>query len=100
MSRKITFSRLLILFAGYYGILQSFHVLFLVRAGFILVKTGAIPFPAPPPELGWSTQVIPFLLAIGALDAAAGASSDRAAFVRGLLPRSHFCLLAPKVNRQ
>jgi len=71
MSRKNPFSRLLILFAGYYGILQSLHLLFLVRAGFILVKTGAIPFPAPPPELGWSTQVIPFLLAMGTLDAAA-----------------------------
>jgi len=55
----------------YYGILQSLHLLFLARAGFILINTGEIPFPAPPPEIGWSTQVIPFLLAMGALDAAA-----------------------------
>jgi len=71
MSSINPFSRLLILFAVYYGILQSLHLLFLARAGFIMVDTGAIPFPAPPPEIGWSTQVIPFLLAMGALDAAA-----------------------------
>jgi len=71
MSSKNPSSRLLILFAVYYGILQSLHLLFLARAGFILINTGEIPFPAPPPEIGWSTQVIPFLLAMGALDAAA-----------------------------
>ncbi len=71
MSSKNPFSRLLILFAVYYGILQSLHLLFLARAGFILVNTGAIPFPAPPPEVGWSNQVIPFFLAMGGLDAAA-----------------------------
>ena len=71
MSGENSSSRLLKLFAFYYGILQSLHLIFLARAGFILVNTGAIPFPAPPPDVGWSTQVIPFLLAMGALDAAA-----------------------------
>ncbi|MCJ7716807.1 MAG: hypothetical protein MUO54_09850 [Anaerolineales bacterium] len=71
MSGENLFSRWLKVLAGYYGILQSLHLFFLIRAGFIYINSGSIPFPAPPPDAGWSSQVIPFLFAMGALDAAA-----------------------------
>jgi hypothetical protein len=40
-------------------------------AGLLLLSTGTVPFPALPPANGWSAQVIPFLLGMGALDGAA-----------------------------
>ena len=57
--------------AGYYGTLQTVHLLLLARAGLYLMSTGTVPFPALPPANGWSAQVIPFLLGMGALDGAA-----------------------------
>ncbi len=55
-------------YLGYYGLLQISHLVFLVRAGIIYGTGGEIPFPAPPPPGGWTSEVIPFLLAMGALD--------------------------------
>jgi len=57
--------------AGYYGTLQTVHLLLLARAGLYLLSAGTVPFPALPPANGWSAQVIPFLLGMGALDGAA-----------------------------
>lgn len=53
---------------GYYGILQSIHLLLLTRAGWFLLQGRAIPFPAPPPPGGWSGSALPFLLGMGLVD--------------------------------
>ena len=53
---------------GFYGFLQSMHLFFLGRAGYILLKTGNVPFPASPPPGGWNTVVIPFLMGMAAAD--------------------------------
>jgi len=58
---------------GYYGVLQVTHLLTLAWAGLYFLRAGVMPFPAQPPAGGWNEQVIPFLLALGALDAAAAA---------------------------
>ena len=71
MSDLNTLSPRLKYLAGYYGILQTVHLLLLARAGLCLLSTGTVPFPALPPANGWSAQVIPFLLGMGALDGAA-----------------------------
>lgn len=54
--------------AGYYGVLQSLHLLSLARAGWIMVRGGEIPFPAPPPPGGWPASSVPFLLGMGITD--------------------------------
>ncbi len=58
-------------FLRYYALLQLFHLTFLIRAGFIYLSSNQIPFPAQPPAGGWQSQTIPFLIALGALDAIA-----------------------------
>jgi len=52
----------------YYGLLQSAHLITLLLAGLILLQTGEIPFPAPAPPGGWSSQAIPFLVGMGFVD--------------------------------
>ena len=54
--------------ASYYGILQSFHLLLLARAGWFLMKGRMLPFPAPPPPGGWPQSALPFLLGMGLVD--------------------------------
>ena len=61
-------SRLLPLLIGYYGVLQSFHILLLIRAGWFLLQNREIPFPAPPPPGGWTESALPFLLGMGLVD--------------------------------
>jgi len=55
-------------FTAYYGLLQSAHVVTLMRGGVVLLKTGEMPFPAPSPPGGWSPQAIPFLVGMGIVD--------------------------------
>jgi hypothetical protein len=55
---------------AYYGILQSLHLVVLVRAGTILLIQGRFPFPILPPPSGWDPQVIPFMLGLGTTDLA------------------------------
>lgn len=56
------------LLVGYYGILQSFHLLLLTRAGWFVLNNREIPFPAPPPPGGWTASALPFLLGMGFVD--------------------------------
>ncbi len=53
---------------GYYGMLQLAHLAALIRASAIYLQSGSLPFPASPPSGGWSPQVVPFLLGLGAVD--------------------------------
>lgn len=65
---KIKPSKSLRLLTGYYGILQSLHLLLLARAGWFLLQGREIPFPAPPPPGGWSESALPYLLGMGIVD--------------------------------
>ena len=53
---------------GYYGVLQSFHLILLTRAGWFLLNGRGIPFPAPPPSGGWTESALPYLLGMGIVD--------------------------------
>lgn len=53
---------------GFYGLLQSLHLLVLIRAGAILLFEGGFPFPILPPRGGWTPQTIPFLVGLGITD--------------------------------
>ena len=53
---------------GYYGLLQTFHLLLLTRAGWFLIQNRELPFPAPPPPGGWSLTALPFLMGMGVVD--------------------------------
>ena len=61
--------RLARLLVAYYGVVEVAHAIALARAGIQLMATGTIGFPAPPPPGGWSTQVVPFLVGTGVVDA-------------------------------
>lgn len=52
----------------YYGILQTLHLLVLIRAGSILLLTDNFPFPILPPPGGWDNQAIHFMLGLGFTD--------------------------------
>ena len=54
--------------AGYYGVLQTCHLLSLARAGWILLQGRGVPFPASPPPGGWTESALPFLLGMGLVD--------------------------------
>ena len=53
---------------AYYGILQSLHLVVLLRAGLILLLQDRFPFPILPPPSSWDAQVIPFMLGLGTTD--------------------------------
>jgi hypothetical protein len=73
---------------GYYCLLQITHLFFLSRAGLIVVTAGRYPFPASPPVDGWNDQVIPFLIAMGGLDALAAALTLAAGYREFILDQS------------
>ncbi len=64
-------SKVLRYLAAYYGLLQLSHLGFLGRALVSYLRAGTLPFPASPPDSGWSRQVLPFLFGMGAADALA-----------------------------
>lgn len=55
--------------AGYYGFLQSVHLVVLALGLVRLLRSGTLGFPAPPPSGGWSLQAQAFLVGNGVLDA-------------------------------
>ncbi len=61
-------SRTFYLLTSYYGLLQSFHLLLLARAGWYLIQNRTMPFPAPPPPGGWPGSALPYLLGMGLVD--------------------------------
>lgn len=52
----------------YYGILQSLHLLALIRAGILLGLGQTAPFPILPPADDWGAQAMPFLIGLGTTD--------------------------------
>lgn len=61
-------SRTFRLMTGYYGVLQSLHLLLLARAGWCLLQKQQMPFPASPPLGGWPGPALPYLLGMGIVD--------------------------------
>ena len=66
--KENTYNRRFRYLTGYYGVLQSFHLMLLTRAGWFLLKGRGIPFPAPPPSGGWPESALPYLLGMGIVD--------------------------------
>lgn len=60
--------RLLKILIVYYGILQTAHLVSLIRAGIILLNEGRIAFPASPPAQGWDKQALYFLVGMSIFD--------------------------------
>jgi hypothetical protein len=54
---------------AYYGLVEVAHIGVLALAGLHFARTGTIGFPAPPPPGGWNEQLVPFFVAMGAIDA-------------------------------
>ena len=52
----------------WYALYQSIHVLVNTRGLWILISGRALDFPAPPPNGGWSADVVHLMVAIGVLD--------------------------------
>ncbi|MDF1519819.1 MAG: hypothetical protein P1P73_04995 [Brevefilum sp.] len=53
---------------AYYGLLQSLHLLVLIRAGFLLLQGETAPFPILPPPGGWQEQTLPFMFGLAGMD--------------------------------
>jgi hypothetical protein len=53
---------------GYYGLLQSLHLLILIRAGILMLSGNTFPFPILPPPGGWHTQTMPFFFGLAGMD--------------------------------
>ena len=65
MKKSNTFPKVLI---AYYGLLQSLHLLVLLRAGIIFLQGGEAPFPILPPPYGWQDQSMPFMFGLAGMD--------------------------------
>jgi len=52
----------------YYGLLQSLHLLVLIRAGLMLMQGASAPFPILPPPGGWQEQTMPFMFGLAGMD--------------------------------
>lgn len=62
-------SKILHLLMGYYGLLQSLHLIALIRAGILLLSgANSSPFPILPPPGGWGEQTLPFMFGLGGTD--------------------------------
>ena len=64
MNKKNTPPKVLI---AYYGLLQTLHLLVLIRAG-ILLQGGEAPFPILPPPEGWDQQSMAFMFGLAGMD--------------------------------
>jgi hypothetical protein len=54
---------------AYYGLLQSLHLLVLIRAGYMMLLQGeTAPFPILPPSGGWQEQTMPFMFGLAGMD--------------------------------
>ncbi len=62
-------SRLARWLISYYGLVEVAHAAVLTLAGVRLLRSGTLGFPGTPPPGGWASQTMPFLIALGAVDA-------------------------------
>ena len=65
MNKKNTPPKVLI---AYYGLLQTLHLLVLIRAGILLLQGGEAPFPILPPPEGWDQQSMAFMFGLAGMD--------------------------------
>lgn len=65
---KDNVSKQLKVLIAYYGILQSLHLLTLIRAGYMLLQGEPAPFPILPPPGGWEEQTMPFMIGLAGMD--------------------------------
>jgi hypothetical protein len=65
MKKNGTTPRVLI---AYYGLLQTLHLLVLIRAGIILLQGSESPFPILPPPGGWQEQSMGFMFGLAGMD--------------------------------
>lgn len=72
---------------AWYGLFQLVHIAVNMR-GLLQLADGSLDFPALPPPGGWTTQSIPFLTAIAALDLANAILT--LVFVYGYFRRAHW----------
>lgn len=56
------------LLIAYYGLLQTLHLLVLIRAGILLLQGGEAPFPILPPPEGWQEQSMAFMFGLAGMD--------------------------------
>lgn len=52
----------------YYGILQSAHLVALIRAGILMLSGNAAPFPILQPTSGWGEQSMAFMFGLAGMD--------------------------------
>jgi hypothetical protein len=64
-NHKSTFTSVLV---AYCGLIQSVHIIALVRSYSLFRQSGEITFLAQPPPGGWSPQAEHFLISLGAID--------------------------------
>jgi hypothetical protein len=53
---------------AYYGLLQTLHLLVLIRTGIILLQGSEAPFPILPPPGGWQEQSMAFMFGLAGMD--------------------------------
>lgn len=53
---------------AYYGLLQTMHLMVLIRAGIIFLQGGKAPFPILPPPDGWQDQAMAFMFGLAGMD--------------------------------
>ena len=53
---------------AYYGILQSAHLVVLIRAGILMLSGNTAPFPILPPTIGWGAQSMAFMFGLAGMD--------------------------------
>ena len=75
---------------AYFGLVQIAHLVALAWAAVLLILTGRIPFPAPPPPGGWSPQARHFLIGLGVADAVTALLA--VAFVFGYFSSANWCV--------
>jgi len=73
---------------AWYGLYQTSHILVNTRGLAILLSGRVMDFPAPPPDAGWSQDVVHLMIAIGILDLANAVAAML--FVWGYFKKTHW----------
>ncbi|MGE5457756.1 MAG: hypothetical protein ACM3RX_05320 [Methanococcaceae archaeon] len=66
MKNKIKTARNILIL--WYALFQAVHLIFLLKAGYVVLTKLKFTFPASPPERGWNPQSALFLICMGGID--------------------------------